>query len=248
MLWKPRNLIQNYKNSGYDVLSISPTFQSQVGWANLNKTIPYWGTGTGQLTVDYRDTSEDFWAIALEKLPIAIMSFSRGSNQKIWELEAAARNRAQADWVVSLSYYDDDLNQHTVSWDPPYAGGGADDFSPYKGQGAITGNPPDPTQDADDQRASNLPMVDIRNAINAHFNPNVLVAEIDQTGNVGSFVSEYMAYHVAWFRDYINAQFPNDPSKQCLFAGHTHVGIPVSSAVAEEAGEIQLDELIEDLP
>ena len=53
-----------------------------------------------------------------------------------------------------------------------------------------------------------------------------------------------MAYHVAWYNSYINAKYPDDPSKQCERAGHTHVGIKVAVADAEMAVAIQLDELI----
>lgn len=68
------------------------------------------------------------------------------------------------------------------------------------------------------------------------------------TGDVGAFVSEYMAYHVAWYREYINAKFPNDPSKQCANSGHTHVGILISRADAEAAVDTQLKELFKVLP
>lgn len=107
-----------------------------------------------------------------------------------------------------------------------------------------------PAKTADDKRTSDLRVDAIRDAINAHFPnpPGDVVAEIDPSGNVGSFVSEYMAYHVAWYRDYINAKHPDDPSKQCRRAGHTHVGVQVAVDHAETAVDIQLDKLFEVLP
>ncbi len=87
MLWKWRTKQENYKDSGYDVLAKSPTFPKDPPGG-----IPDWGQGQGDLEVDYYDTSEDFWAIVAQYRPIAIMSFSRGDNNKSWELENAARN------------------------------------------------------------------------------------------------------------------------------------------------------------
>lgn len=250
MLWKWRTKQENYRDSGYDVLAITPTFAARIGWSDANMTVPYWGKGTGQLTVDYRDTSQDFWALVEQHRPIAIMSFSRGFNDKSWELEAAARNLQRTQWAISLNYLDNGGTPQTETWERPHAGGSAADFSPYQGDGAIAGDPPDRSQAAGQQRASNLPMAAIRNAVNNHFPnpPGNIVAAIDNTGDVGAFVSEYMAYHVGWYRDYVNATFPNDDSKKCLFAGHTHVGVQVSAANGETAVDLQLDELFKVLP
>ena len=71
---------------------------------------------------------------------------------------------------------------------------------------------------------------------------------VDLTGNVGNFVSEYMAYHVCWYRDFSQNEFANDPDKQCLIAGHTHVGIQVSPSDGMMAVEVQLEELFRALP
>lgn len=200
--------------------------------------------------VDYRDTSQDFWEMVQQNNPIAIMSFSLGNNDHSWELEATARNLAQNDWINKLEYLDNNGVVQTQNFARPYAGGSAADFSPYKGQGTIAGNPPDPTNAAGATRASNLPMDAIAPAISNEFPnpPGNVVPKIDNTGNVGAFVSEYMAYHVAWYRDYINAKFPNDPAKQCKIAGHTHVGIQVATGDGVTAVDIQLKELFKKLP
>jgi hypothetical protein len=76
------------------------------------------------------------------------------------------------------------------------------------------------------------------------------IADVDpvkNAGDVGKFVSEYMAYHVVWYQSYVNEKFPDTPAKNCRFAGHTHVGIKVSAANGENAVKVQLRTLIEEL-
>ena len=64
---------------------------------------------------------------------------------------------------------------------------------------------------------------------------------INATGDVGSFLSEYLAYHVAWYRDH-TADHAAD--RRCLLAGHTHVGIDVDPGDGARAVALQLDEVI----
>lgn len=70
----------NWEGRGYDVYSYFPEFPSGIG------------KGEGDFEVDYQDTSEDFWRIVAEVKPAAIMTFSRGSAGKGWELEYRSRN------------------------------------------------------------------------------------------------------------------------------------------------------------
>jgi hypothetical protein len=226
MLWNWRTKQKNYKGSGYDVLAISPAFPAVEPAGG-------WGAGTGDLTVDYYDTSEDFWRIVNEHAPVAIMSFSRGADDKSWELEAAARNLGKLDWFADPAGH------------KPHAGGSAADFSPFKDKGAIAGDPPDRTKAANYKRASNLPMDDIKKAIAAGIAAAKVAPAIDKSGDVGSYVSEYMAYHVSWYRAYINEK--KDKEKNCRYSGHTHVGVQVAVVDAEKAVEIQLDVLIKTL-
>src|SRR5262249_608776 len=200
-----------------DLAGVSPRF-AEPGFGGA------WGAGEGELTVSYPGTSESFWRIVREMAPIAIMSFSRGRASKGWTLEAAARNLSQTAWAA-----DPDGNR-------PRAGGSAIDFSPYANTGPKPGNPPDPTRDAGARRESNLPMTAIANAINRHFGDGRIVASINETGDVGSFVSEFMAYHVAWYRDH-TADDALD--RRCLFAGHTHVGLDVGPDDGAHAVELQ---------
>jgi hypothetical protein len=223
ILWEWR---QRVTYRGYDVIAVSPRFLE----ASVRGD---WDKGEGELTVSYPATSEAFWRIVPDLMPIAIMSFSRGRPGHAWLLEAAARNLSRTAWIQ-----DPDGNQ-------PHAGGSASDFSPYANTGPKRGDPPDPTRDADHKRESNLPMAAIQGAVNRHFGDGRLVASINPTGDVGSFVSEYMAYHVAWYRDHT---MDLAAGRQCLVAGHTHVGIDVDARDGAKAVALQLDELIDVLP
>lgn len=79
----------NWEGRGYDVYSYFPEFTP----ANCTSC----GMGTGDLTVDYQDTSADFWPIANSVQPIAIITFSRGGSGQNWELEMNQYNRTS--WV-----------------------------------------------------------------------------------------------------------------------------------------------------
>jgi hypothetical protein len=223
ILWKWR---QRVTYRGYDVVAISPRFLEASFGGD-------WGKGEGELTVSYAGTSEAFWRLVPERAPIAIMSFSRGRAGNTWLLEAAARNLRRAAWIED------------PDGDQPRAGGSAADFSPYANTRPKRGSPPDPTRDAGRKRDSNLPMAAIRSAVNRHLGDGRLVASINGTADVGSFVSEYMAYHVAWYRDHT---MDLAPDRRCLVAGHTHVGIDVDAGDGATAVALQLDELIGVLP
>lgn len=252
MLWDWRALQSDYNGSGYDVLAISPTFEDQIGSDSWG---PAWGMGTGQLPVDFRATSKDFWAIVAQHRPIAIMSFSRGEPGNEWKYERSPRNLPKLwspynGWATFLTYNGTDNVPRMMSHCPPFAGGSDDDYSPYKGTGTENQDPPDPSTpyETGPGREANLPWDEITTALQAEFDPSELEVTFND-GNAGAYVSEYMAYHVAWYRYYtMNVAFQNDPSKQCKRAGHTHVGINVSVADAARAVEIQLGELIDVLP
>jgi len=72
----------NWEGLGYDVHSFFPEFDD----------FPNDQVGSGDLTVDYQDTSEDFWRIVDEIQPVAIITMSRGNNDNSWELERKQRN------------------------------------------------------------------------------------------------------------------------------------------------------------
>ncbi len=80
---------QNWENRGYDVYSYFPEFSPP--------TCTSCGKGTGDLEVDYQDTSVDFWNIANAVKPIAIITFSRSSSSLNWEVEMNQYNRTS--WI-----------------------------------------------------------------------------------------------------------------------------------------------------
>lgn len=170
------------------------------------------GEYCGDFEVDYQDTSEDFWTITDSLQPIAIMSYGAGFAG--WKLETNARNLT--------SWYSDGV-------------GVGDERYP-------TPNPPDATVPEGTVRHSTLPVVEIARRVNLLNLPGIGAdgAWVDEEGNPGAFLCEFMAYHVAWYQD-ICASTGDCP---CLMAGFTHVssGVPVESA--RQAAEESLRALI----
>jgi len=75
----------NWENRGYDIISYFPEF-SPPDCSSC-------GQGSGDIEVDYQDTSEDFWPIANNHSPLGIITFSRGYIDLSWEMEFNAYNR-----------------------------------------------------------------------------------------------------------------------------------------------------------
>jgi hypothetical protein len=233
--WQTRFV--NYGGSGFDVLAISPQFPVDAIGKSAFLT-PYWGRGTNfpppmdPLTVDYFQTASDFWAAVEKYRPIAIMSFSRAYNDQAWLLEPFATNWANAVWTTALDYVDNNGNQQTDTWVPPPVGGTVQDPAPpSQGRNPAPGSPPDPTlfggaydtsaNPPTDQwlyrRFSTLPVGGIVLAINTKFNGVGMTARINAIGP-GDFVSNYMAYLVAWYKDWWSDNNV-DPTKRCRCAG-----------------------------
>jgi hypothetical protein len=79
----------NWENRGYDVHAFFPEFSPP----NCSSC----GKGTGDLEVDYQDTTADFWSLIPPLAPVAVMTFSRGSINNSWELELNQYNRSS--WI-----------------------------------------------------------------------------------------------------------------------------------------------------
>jgi hypothetical protein len=79
----------NWENRGFQIHSFFPTFE--------DPDCSFCGRGMGDFEVDYQDTSGDFWPIMNGLQPVAIVTFSRGSNNLEWEVEAFEPNRDS--WV-----------------------------------------------------------------------------------------------------------------------------------------------------
>lgn len=79
----------DFEGRGYDVYAFFPEFTPR----NCDSC----GKGSGDLEVDYQDTSADFWRIVAEVKPIAVITFSRGFDNLSWELEMNQYNRTA--WI-----------------------------------------------------------------------------------------------------------------------------------------------------
>jgi len=100
-------------------------------------------------------------------------------------------------------------------------------------------SPPDASLAANSFRWSTLPMAEIRDAIAAsHLD---LPVWIDYTGEVGGFLSEYLAYLGIWYQQ---RHARVDDEWRCVAGGHIHVGRATALAVAVEATELTLETVI----
>lgn len=70
---------EDWEGFGFDIVSYFPTF--------FPPDCESCGQGSGDLEVDYQDTSEDWWNIVDSLNPISIITFSRGYINYSWELE-----------------------------------------------------------------------------------------------------------------------------------------------------------------
>ena len=104
-------------------------------------------------------------------------------------------------------------------------------------------SPPDPTRPRNSIRNSSLPMEEIERRVN---DSNLDIhAYIDTSYEfVGGFVSEFVAYLGAWYRD---EHVSDDILPRCFSAGHIHVGGNVDIPSARTATELSLTALIDDL-
>ncbi|HEX9795110.1 MAG TPA: hypothetical protein VGC54_14095 [Planctomycetota bacterium] len=75
----------DWEGRGYDVYAFFPEF-SPPDCSNC-------GRGSGDLEVDYQDTTFDYWPIVDTLQPIAVITTSRGFSNRDWELEMNQYNR-----------------------------------------------------------------------------------------------------------------------------------------------------------
>lgn len=180
---------EDWEGRGYDVHAFFPECDP----------VPNPGRCSGDLEVDYQDTSPDWWRIVGEIRPVAIVTFSRGFPGDLWEVELNQFNRAS--WV-----------------------------NDYEAPRQPTPAPPDDGVPAETLRPSTLPVDAIVNAVTASGLP--LTAFVDDTGDGGAFLSEFVAYHGVWYQSLHASEC--DPTR-CVMAGHVHVGIDVGVDTAREA-------------
>ncbi len=110
-----------------------------------------------------------------------------------------------------------------------------DDVAPYY----PTPSPPDGTNGVNQPRYSTLPMVEIRNAVNAQTDVN---AWIDYAGNPGNFLCNYIAYLGMWYQS-MHASASDE--HYCMSAGFIHVNGYLSVPRATLAAEVTLRTTLE---
>lgn len=79
---------ENWEGRGYNVYAYFPEFPAGFG------------QGEGDFEIDYQDTSNDWWSLLPQINPIAIITFSRASNDLNWEPEGGNRTYAAAQWTA----------------------------------------------------------------------------------------------------------------------------------------------------
>ena len=63
---------------------------------------------------------------------------------------------------------------------------------------------------------------------------------VDQNGDSGRFLSEFMGYHGMWYH-----QSSLDSENPCLLGGHIHVGGQLSVRMATDAAELTIETVLE---
>lgn len=153
----------NWEGRGYNVYSYFPEFPNGMAGANAR--------GVGDFEVDYQDTSNDFWRITDELKPLAIITFSRGNDDRSWEVES--RN----------------IKWATQTWQPDY-------LLPRRPTSDLPiFNEPDNTI-----RNSSLPMTAIRDRVNGLSNGLTSYIDTSNDFG-GTFVSNFIGYHGCWYHD-----------------------------------------------
>ena len=101
-----------------------------------------------------------------------------------------------------------------------------------------TPSPPDDSFSDNGNRGTALPVTLIEEALdNSDIDVNCY---IDQNGDSGRFLSEFMGYHGMWYH-----QSSLDSENPCLLGGHIHVGGQLSVRIATEAAELTIETVLE---
>ena len=97
-----------------------------------------------------------------------------------------------------------------------------------------TPSPPDDTVPNNHNRGTALPLYAIEEALdNSDIDVNCY---IDQNGNSGQFLSEFMGYHGMWHH-----QSSIESEAPCLLGGHIHVGGQLDTRTATDAAELTIE-------
>jgi pyrrolidone-carboxylate peptidase len=191
----------NWEGRGFNVYAFFPEFPEGLG------------QGEGDFEVDYQDTSADFWPIAEQIRPVAIITFGRASPNRDWEVEWRGRNLPEADWF------------------PDYA-------DPRK----PTPSPPDDSVPDSHIRYSTLPMNDIVDAINdSGLNINAFADTTEDAGAfLCEFVGYHAAWYHDLHE---SAGDPDQVLSAGHIHVGSNIGLPDAIAAAEITVRTLLDNL-----
>lgn len=197
---------ENWHNLGYDVYAHFPEFPPDGDPSN-NRIGDLGSVGTGELTVDYQQTSADFWRLISQYQPHVLITTSRGGDID-WELEALEGGHGphiqpdpSRDWRSDghgEAFYPEESSITRRSWQA---------INTFRAGIALS---------------SQLPLERLKRELSTL---NRLNVEIDRTGTSGNYLSGFIALHGLYY----NRIEPNN-----LAAGHIHVGrkVPVIDATA----------------
>lgn len=214
---------ENWEGRGFNVHAHFPEFPGGTG-------VNPWGNG--DFEVDYQDTAADWLRITEALKPVAIITFSRASTQREWQLEPAYqrfRNPGEAN-----------PPGRTI---PQYVSDGRDTLYPT--------NVPMTAEPVGRVRHSTLPMQRIVDDVKAAYplltdiDPHIAAynpATPDTFDYGGAYLSGYIGYHGAWYHDQNAA--PDAPFRN-FAAGHIHVGRNLNLAIAEASAKISIRALID---
>ncbi len=206
---------QNWNGHGFDVYAFFPEFPPDGNPMNDPFGSDGW-VGSGDLKVDYQDTSADFWRLMDTYQPHIVVTTSRGGSIG-WEVEAVEGGHDGGSGNPADDWNSD---QHGSIGQPTQASVDARSWT------AIS------TYRAGTRLSSQLPMAEIVTATQALGLESV---QIDTNGTSGNYLSGFMGLHGLYY---------NQIASHNVAAGHIHVGISVSAANAETLMRTTLDTIL----
>ncbi len=206
---------QNWNGHGYDVYAFFPEFPPDGNPMNDPFGSDGW-VGSGDLKVDYQDTSADFWRLMDIYQPHIVITTSRGGSIG-WEVEAVEGGHDGGTGNPAEDWRSD---QHGSIGQPTQAS-----IDP-RSWAAIS------AYRAGNRLSSQLPMNGIVNATQAL---NLESVQIDTNGTSGDYLSGFMGLHGLYY---------NQIATHNVAAGHIHVGISVSAANGEALMRATLDAVL----
>ncbi len=208
----------NWEGLGYDLFSFFPEFPPDGDPTNNAIGEPgSVGDISGDLPVDYQQTSRDFWRIMDQYQPRLLVTTSRGGDIG-WELEAVegGHGRAELGQSAAADWVSDRFGEHHLPQQASIDARSWDAIATYR---------------LGRRLRSQLPLQAIATASRSLAVTDVAI-DSDTSGN---YLSGFMGLHGLYY---------HQTSDRNLAAGHIHVGKTVSTAAATALIETTLRSLI----